>query len=272
MDADAVRTEDLEPELAVALAAAAEAAEILLRRAGADRVREKARADLVTAVDEEAERAIQAAIHRAFPDDLFVAEEFSGEAAGEGRCWIVDPIDGTTNFVHGHPFSCVSIAFVDGEGPAVGVIHAPFLGEVYHAARGSGSFLNDRRIRVSETDVPAASLVATGFPFKSGKGDSGAYFDLVEEMVLTTHGVRRAGAAALDLAYVACGRVDAYFEIGLSPWDVAAGVVLVEQAGGRVTGWRGDLSPPLRTGRIIASNGRVHEWLVEATGRFVPPL
>jgi myo-inositol-1(or 4)-monophosphatase len=259
-------------ELEVALDAAARAAGLLERRAGADHVREKGRADLVTAVDEAAERAIQARIARSFPDDAFVAEEFAAEISARGRRWIVDPLDGTVNYVHGHPFACVSIALVDDTGPRVAVVHAPFLGEIYHAVRGGGAFLNGDPIRVSGVSSAASSLIATGFPFKSGKGDAEPYFRLVAEVVLATHGVRRAGAAALDLAYVAAGRVDAFFEIGLSPWDVAAGILLVEEAGGRVSGWMGDVAPPLESGRMLASNGAIHEWLAEVTGRYVPPL
>ena len=263
---------DFEYELTVALESAAEAAAILRARSGAHLVREKARADLVTAVDEASERAIQQRITAAFPDDAFVAEEFSASVSSDGRRWIVDPIDGTANFVHGHPFACVSIAFADAMGPAVGVVHAPFLGEVYHAVRGGGAFLNGNLISVSEVSEPTRTLVATGFPFKDGKGATEPYFRLVAEMVHGTHGVRRAGAAALDLAYVACGRVDAYFEIGLAPWDLAAGVLLVTEAGGQVSGWTGDVRPPVETGRILASNGLVHPWLLEVTGRYVPEL
>lgn len=263
---------DLSRELATALAAAAAAAEILKARAGADRVREKARADLVTVVDEASEREIARRIHADFPRDLLVAEEFSSAATGAGRRWIVDPLDGTVNFVHGHPFACVSIALVDGEGPAVGVVNAPFLGEEYRAVRGGGAFLNDRPIRVSAVADPSAGLYATGFPFKAGKGRPGPYFDLVEEVVGATHGVRRAGAAALDLAYVAAGRLDGYFEIGLGPWDIAAGMLLVTEAGGAVSGWPGDADPPLASGRVLASNGAVLGWLTEVTGRYVAEL
>jgi myo-inositol-1(or 4)-monophosphatase len=259
-------------ELGVARRAAEGAAAILLARSGADEVREKGRADLVTAVDEAAERAIEARIRDAFPSDSFVGEEFSGGVDASGRRWIVDPLDGTVNFVHGHPFACVSIALVDEVGPAVGIVHAPFLGEVFHAVRGGGAFLNDAPISVSATDRHDSALLATGFPFKHGKGDPGVYFDLVEEMVHTTHGVRRAGSAALDLAYVACGRVDGFFELGLAPWDVAAGILLVLEGGGRVSGWSGDSAPPLTTGRILASNDRIHAWLASVTGKYVPPL
>ncbi|HET7322092.1 MAG TPA: inositol monophosphatase family protein [Longimicrobiaceae bacterium] len=250
-----------EEELALALAAAQEAAEVLEARAGAERVREKGRADLVTEVDERSERVITEQIRSLFPGDAVVAEEFSPDALLGGRSWIIDPVDGTVNYVHGHPFSCVSIGFCDADGPAVGVVHAPFLGEVYHAVRGGGAYLNGAPLRVSEVSRGEAGLYATGFPFKGGKGDPEEYFRLVAEVVTTSHGVRRAGAAALDLAYVAAGRVDGYFEIGLKPWDVAAGFLLVTEAGGRVTGWPGDAEPPLHTGRVIASNGPVHAWL-----------
>lgn len=258
-------------ELDLAHRCAARAAEIMVRREGVDQVREKGRADLVTKADEAAEAAIKEIIAGAFPSDRIIAEESSaGEDPGQGRRWIVDPIDGTVNFVHGHPFACVSVAFADNDGLAVGVINAPFLGEVYHAVRGQGAFLNGEPISVSKVSDSRACLLATGFPFKGNKGDPGVYFEMVAELVQQTHGVRRAGAAALDLAFVACGRVDAYFEVGLSPWDVAAGMLLVAEAGGTVTGWQGDEEAPLLTGRVIASNGRVGEWLAEATGRYTP--
>ncbi|MBA2245482.1 MAG: inositol monophosphatase [Gemmatimonadota bacterium] len=259
-------------ELWVARRAAAEAAALLVGRSGAEEVREKARADLVTAVDEAAERAVLSRIRAHFPGDRIVAEESAREMVEEGRRWIVDPLDGTINYVHGHPFVCVSIAFADAEGPAVGVIHAPLLGEVYHAIRGRGAFRNDQPIRVSEIDDPSAALLATGFPFKTGKGDPESYFRLVTEFLHTTHGVRRAGSAALDLAYVASGRVEAFFEIGLSPWDIAAGMLLVTEAGGKVEGWPGDSRPPLVTGRLLASNGFLHPWLESVTTAYVPAL
>jgi myo-inositol-1(or 4)-monophosphatase len=256
-------------ELEVALRAAAAAAEILKGRTGAGDVREKGRADLVTAVDEAAEREITRVIAEAFPDDVVIAEEFSpGGQTTSGRRWIVDPLDGTVNFVHGHPFACVSIAFVDEDGPAVGVIDAPFLGEVYEGSRGGGARLNGQPIGVSSVRNSTAALLATGFPFKPGKGDPAEYLRMIGAMLGCTHGVRRAGAAALDMAYVAAGRVDGFFEIGLSPWDIAAGIVLVREAGGTVSGWPGDHSPALESGRIVASNGRIHDWLCGFLGRY----
>lgn len=258
-------------ELEVAMGAAAEAAAILVAREGAAQVREKGARDLVTAADEACERAILARIRRSFPDDAVVAEESGGEG-GEGRRWIVDPIDGTVNFIHGHPFTCVSIAFADAEGPAAGVVHAPLLGEVYHAVRGGGAFLNGRPLRVSAVEDPSGALLATGFPFKAGKGDPEAYMRLVTEALLATHGIRRAGSAALDLAYVAAGRVDGFFEIGLKPWDVAAGALLVSEAGGRVGGWPGDGAGPLETGNVLATNGRIHGWLEALAARHAGKL
>ncbi|HEU0053778.1 MAG TPA: inositol monophosphatase family protein [Longimicrobium sp.] len=259
-------------ELEFALAIAAEAAALLAARAGAEQVREKERADLVTAVDEASERLITARLRERFPGDAVVAEEFSAAAVRAGRRWIVDPIDGTTNFVHGHPFVCVSIALADDEGVAVGVLHAPFLGEVYHAVRGGGAFLNGRPLAASRVEALGKSLLATGFPFKSGKGDLDAYMLLVADAVRATHDVRRAGSAALDLAFVAAGRVDGYFETGLAPWDVAAGMLLVTEAGGRVTGWPDDADPPLTTGRVLATNGRIHDALGELVARHAGKL
>ncbi|MFL5383047.1 MAG: inositol monophosphatase family protein [Longimicrobiaceae bacterium] len=259
-------------EAALALAVAAEAAALILARAGTGAVREKARADLVTDVDEASERLIVSRIRARFPADAVVAEEFAAAAVAGGRRWVVDPIDGTTNFVHGHPFVAVSIALVDDAGPAVGVVHAPFLGEVFHAVRGGGAFLDREPMRVTGEAELGRALLATGFPFKQGKGDLDRYMLLVADAVRRSRDVRRAGSAALDLAFTAAGRVEGFFEIGLAPWDVAAGMLLVTEAGGRVTGWPGDVDPPLVTGRILASNGHLHAALEELTARWVDRL
>ncbi len=256
-------------ELSAALDAAAAAGALIAARTGADRVREKGRADLVTEVDEAAERLILSRLRARFPADAVVGEETASAAVTRGRRWIVDPVDGTTNFVHGHPFVAVSIALVDDDGPAVGVVAAPVLGETFHAVRGGGAFLNGREMRVSDVAEFGRALLATGFPFKQGKGDLDQYMLLVADAVRRTHDVRRAGSAALDLAFTAAGRVEGFFEIGLAPWDVAAGILLVIEAGGRVTGWPGDEEPPLVTGRILASNGRIHGDLEALAGRWV---
>lgn len=259
-------------ELEVALKAAAAAAELIRARGGADQVREKGRADLVTAVDEAAERAVAEVIRSRFPHDRVVGEELSSHRVHSGRRWYVDPIDGTTNFIHGHPFVCVSIGFADEDGLAASVIHAPVLGEVFHATRGGGAWMNGAPIRVTETDDPGRALLATGFPFKTGKGNLDAYMLMVADAVRQTRDVRRAGSAALDLAFVAAGRVEGFFEIGLAPWDVAAGMLLVQEAGGRVTGWPGDADPPLHTGRVLATNGRIHGWMESLAAAHLPRL
>lgn len=259
-------------ELRTALEAADAAAALIVARGGADEVREKGRADLVTAVDEAAERAVAAVIRARFPGDRIVGEELSSEHVHAGRRWYVDPIDGTTNFVHGHPFACVSIAFADDGGLAAAVIQAPLLRETFRAARGGGAFVNDRPMRVTEVDDPARALLATGFPFKRGKGELDAYMLLVADAVRETQDVRRAGSAALDLAFVAAGRVEGFFEIGLAPWDVAAGMLMVHEAGGRVTGWPGDADSPLHSGRVLATNGGIHGWLEALTAKHLPKL
>lgn len=259
-------------ETELALAVAAEAAAVILAGAGTGDVREKERADLVTDVDVASERLIVDRIRARFPDHAIVAEESAAAAVLSGRRWVIDPVDGTTNFVHGHPFVAVSIALVDDEGPAVGVVHAPFLREVYHAVRGGGAFRDGRPIRVSPEPSLARSLLATGFPFKSGKGDLDAYMLLVADVIRASRDVRRAGSAALDLAFTAAGRVTGYFEPGLAPWDIAAGMLLVTEAGGRVTGWPGDAEPPLATGRVIATNGFIHPALEALVARWVERL
>jgi myo-inositol-1(or 4)-monophosphatase len=267
-----ISTEPFAGELAFALEVAAEAASLVHAGSGTADVREKERADLVTDIDEASERLIVGRLRERYPADAIVAEETAASPASSGRRWIVDPVDGTANFVHGHPFVAVSIALWDDAGPAVGVVHAPFLGEVFHAVRGGGAFVNGRPLRVSAVSEFGRSLLATGFPFKQGKGNLDAYMLLVADAVRSTHDVRRAGSAALDLAFTAAGRVDGYFEPGLAPWDIAAGILLVLEAGGRVTGWPGDADPPIATGRLVATNGRIHDELTALTARWVDRL
>jgi myo-inositol-1(or 4)-monophosphatase len=254
-------TADYNPELTAAREVAAEAA-ALIRDARIEAVREKSRADLVTEVDEAVERLVVSRLAERFPGDAIVGEETSGGGEDRsGRWWAVDPVDGTVNFVHGHPFTCVSIALVVGDRPVVGVVSAPRLGEEFHAAEGAGAWLNDRPISVSAVEDSSGALLATGFPFRKGKGSVDANMALLGELIVRTHGVRRAGSAALDLCYVAAGRLDAFYEVGLGTWDVAAGIAIVREAGGLVTGMPGDAALPIHSGRVIASNGRVHHWL-----------
>jgi myo-inositol-1(or 4)-monophosphatase len=262
-------------ELAVARAAVARAAGEV--RAGRGRgwasLRTKTSlADLVTDVDVASERLLRQALQEAFPDDVVVAEETAPALAAAPRRWLVDPLDGTVNFVHGYPFVAVSVALVDADGPAVGVIAAPFLGEEFWAVRGGGAYRNGERLRTSGVDTPERALLATGFPFKPGKGDPHAYFALLADLTPRIHGLRRAGSAALDLAYVATGQLDGFFELGLAPWDVAAGLLLVQEAGGCVGPWPGRPGPPWERGDVLAGTQAVFAWLQEALAPYTPRL
>jgi myo-inositol-1(or 4)-monophosphatase len=252
-----------EAALAVARGAAIEAGgELLARHGKIDRlsVRTKSiRRDLVSDADVASERAILARIRAAFPDDAIRAEESSRGASSGRAVWHVDPLDGTTNFVHGLAEFSISIArYVDGV-PRVAVVHAPKLGETFTAAAGGGAWLGPAPIRVTDTPSLEDALLATGFPYRRGElpNDNVANFARVLPLV---RDLRRLGSAALDLAYVAAGRFDAYWELHLEPHDVAAGALLVREAGGRVTevsgadGW-------LEGRNVVATNGPLHEPL-----------
>ena len=209
--------------------------------------------DLVTFVDEGSQRIVLDVLRSSFPDDTLVGEEGADGAADldRGRVWIVDPLDGTTNFAHGVPPYAVSIGLrVDGVG-AVGVVLDVSSGELFSAARGAGLTVDGRPATVSATDRLDEALIATGFPFRDYRYVDG-YLAAAEAVMRTTRGLRRHGAAAVDLAWTAAGRFDGFFEAGLAPWDLAAGVVLVEAAGGTVAGlWHG--ADPVTTGGVVAA-------------------
>ncbi len=256
-------------ELAVARRIAVEAGAIV--RAGAGRRHasdaKRTAVDLVTEYDKRSEAHIVAALRAAFPDDEVVAEEGGGQGGASGRRWLVDPLDGTTNFAHGLPFFCVSIAVEDAQGPLCGVVEAPALGWQFFGARGQGAFLvergmAERRLAVSDTAALSASLLATGFPYDTASSPRNNLAEWAR-LYPQTQGLRRVGAAALDLCFVAAGWVDGYWELKIKPWDVAAGALFVLEAGGRVTGYRGQ---PFRSdaGEILASNGRLHDELSRA--------
>lgn len=240
----------------VAEAIAREAATLILAgfRSGAA-IEKKGPIDLVTRFDREAEALIRERLAAALPDHRIVGEE--GEPQGKGeRVWFVDPIDGTTNFAHGHPFFCVSLGLFEGERPLVGVIDAPALGLRWSGHAGGGATRNDQPIRVSDRASLADSLCATGFAYDRWQAvdDNLAEHDA---FVKRTRGVRRCGSAALDLALTAEGTYDVYWEQSLKPWDLAAGLVLVQEAGGRASDY---LDRPTRpeAGQVVASNGLVH--------------
>ncbi len=228
--------------------------------------------DLVTEADRAAEKLIVERLGAAFPDHDIVGEEGTRtRGAGKYR-WYVDPLDGTTNFAHGYPVFCVSLGLEHIPGPnqpgelIAGVIYDPTREELFTAERGQGARLNGRPMHVSRVPRLAESLVATGFPSKKRHENPNIYF--YQEITLHSHGVRRAGSAALDLAYVACGRYDGYWEFNLNPWDTSAGVLLVEEAGGCVTEFNGDQFDIRNPREILASNRLIHNELKDQFARI----
>lgn len=240
-----------------------------LLREGLDRpheVRYKGAIDLVTEMDVAAEQLILGAIRERYPDHAILAEESGASEASHssGYKWVVDPLDGTTNYAHGLPIYCVSIGVeLDGK-PILGVIYAPSLDEMYCAERGGGATRNGQPIHVSTTDDLEKSLLVTGFP--PTVRSHGTNVEHFASFVTQARAVRRLGSAAIDMAWTACGRFDGFWEPRLSPWDMCAGCVIVEEAGGRVT--RYDGSEFSIYGReVLASNGRMHDLMVETLGR-----
>lgn len=214
--------------------------------------------DLVTEFDLRCEDLLRDRLGKAFPDHRVVGEEQGGER-GDEPTWYVDPIDGTTNFAHGHPFFCVSLGLWRGETPIAGVVHAPAMGLTYAAARGLGVARGGAPCRVSSTGALERSLLATGFPPQRSDGD----YRQFARLDAATHGVRRCAAAALELSLVADGAYDGFWDAGLAPWDLAAGVLFVLEAGGRVSdATGGPLSLSSRT--VVASNGAIHSALINA--------
>ncbi|MCH7638584.1 MAG: inositol monophosphatase [Bacteroidetes bacterium] len=249
-------------ELAVAEEAARAAGAFIRTHVGGigdAAVRDKGIHDLVTFVDEEAERIIVRHLKDAFPKDDFLGEETASDDTRhevEGRRWIVDPLDGTTNFIHGVPPYAVSIALQDDADLVIGVVYDVPYDELFAAEAGCGLTLNGEPAAVSDTADIGDALLATGFPFRD-YGFVEGYVKTLAGFMRSARGVRRHGAAAVDLAWVACGRFDGFFEAGLAPWDLAAGVVLIKAAGGRVSGLPGG-SNPVFDGGIVASNSLLH--------------
>jgi myo-inositol-1(or 4)-monophosphatase len=248
----------------------------ILKDGGSLDIRHKGRHDLVTRADTASEEAIISVIQSAFPDDLILGEEGVSESqyvprpsSHVSRTWIIDPIDGTTNFAHGVPFYGISIALWERNQPVAAVVHAPALGETFTASAGGGAFLNGRPIRVSGITDPEMALIGTGFPYRD-LDLLDDYMRIFRRLMRETQGVRRPGSASLDLCYVAAGRYDGFYEYGLAPWDVAAGGLIVKEAGGLVTDWTsGDNW--LHGKRIIAANSAIHEYLSKCIIEDVHP-
>jgi myo-inositol-1(or 4)-monophosphatase len=255
----------MHPMLNIAVRAARKAGSVINRAtldgAGFE-VRAKQQNDFVTRVDHAAEEAILEIVRTSYPDHAVLAEE-SGAAAGAAEYqWIIDPLDGTTNFIHGFPHYCVSIGVQHRGALAHAVVYDPGRNELFTASKGRGAFLNDRRIRVSKCTRLDEALVGTGFPFKE-LTRLDLYTRQLTTFMRTSAGVRRAGSAALDFAYVACGRLDAFWEMGLSPWDIAAGALLVQEAGGLVADLEGEQSY-LKSGDVCAATPKVLPALLGA--------
>ncbi|MBD1859827.1 inositol monophosphatase [Leptolyngbya boryana FACHB-1624] len=261
----------LEIFLDIATEAALSAGAILQQYWGnLQEIREKGRpGDLVTEADKAAEDAVLAVLKRHVPDHPILAEE-SGQMGDRQSefLWAIDPLDGTTNYAHQYPFVAVSVGLLIEGVPQVGVVYNPIHQELFRAAKGLGATQNRKLIQVSQTQELDRSLLVTGFAYDRRQTSDTNYAEFCH-LTHLTQGVRRDGAAALDLAYVACGRLDGYWERGLSMWDMAAGVVLVEEAGGLVTAY--DQSPvQLETGRILATNGKIHQQLSHELSQVKP--
>jgi myo-inositol-1(or 4)-monophosphatase len=221
--------------------------------------------DLVTEADRASEQLVVEHLRAQFPAHSIVAEEGGGHAGKSEYCWYVDPLDGTTNFAHGFPMYNVTLALEQGGELIAGVIFDPERNEIFTAERGSGAYLNNRRIRVSKVNKIESTLVATGFPSQKRHQNVNVHF--YYQLAMITHGVRRAGSAALDLAYVASGRLDGFWEFGLKPWDMAAGILLIAEAGGKCSDMKG-AAATLGGPHLLADNGLVHQQILGLFGEI----
>jgi myo-inositol-1(or 4)-monophosphatase len=253
----------MQPTLNIAVRAARSAGRILLRYLEhVDRldVRAKSRNDFVTEVDRNAEEAIIQVLRATYPDHAILAEESGARGKGDFE-WVIDPLDGTTNYLHGFPQFGVSIALRHRGRLECGVVYDPLREEMFTAARGGGAQLNDRRVRVGNRKSLDGALIGTGFPFREQR-HLDAYLGMLRSMIEATAGVRRPGSASLDFAYVACGRTDGFWEVGLAEWDFAAGALLVKEAGGTVSDLAGG-SRHFETGNVVAGNLKVHQAMLQ---------
>ena len=221
----------------------------------------KGRNDFVSEIDRAAERAVIGAIHKHYPDHAILAEE-SGSHGESEYLWVIDPLDGTTNYLHGFPVFAVSVACLHRGRIEHAAVYDPMRQETFTASRGAGAQLNGHRIRVSGCRSLERALVGTGFPFRESSGPARPYFDMLEKAIAATAGVRRPGAAALDLCYVAAGRLDAFWEMGLSQWDIAGGALLIREAGGIVSGLDGS-EDFLHTGHVLTGTPKVYSALAQ---------
>jgi myo-inositol-1(or 4)-monophosphatase len=263
-----MRQSNNEVFLKTAVSAARLAGDIITKNLGhlsQSDVQAKQAFDFVTKVDRWSESVIVQVVREKFPSHLFLTEEtLKQEDTGDYR-WIIDPLDGTTNYIHGYPVFSVSIALQKESEIVLGVVFDPLRDELFHAVRGEGSFLNNKKIRVSETQDMGRSLIATGFPFRS-KEMIDIYLKGFRSVFDDVSDLRRAGSAAIDLSYVAAGRIEGFFELNLSPWDMAAGSILITEAGGKITDFGGG-SDYLSTGNVVAGNIGIQKELLTKVQR-----
>jgi myo-inositol-1(or 4)-monophosphatase len=260
----------MQPLLNIAIKAARRAGDLIVRsmsRLDSIKIDSKGRNDFVTDVDRKAEAEIIATVRRSHPDHAFLGEE-SGRSGSGDTVWIIDPLDGTTNFLHGFPQFSVSIGIEHKGRLQHAVVYDPLRQELFTASRGDGAQLEGKKMRVSTQRTLEGSLLGTGLPFRMQDGHIDEYLAMLKVLMSTAAGIRRPGSAALDLAYVAAGRLDGFWEFGLSPWDTAAGTLLIQEAGGRVGTPAGD---EYALGKnIVAGNPKVYEGLLEAIGPLTP--
>src|ERR1700730_8140667 len=260
----------MQPLLNIAMRAARRAGDLIVKslsRLDSLKVDSKGRNDFVSDIDRKAEADIIATIHRSYPQHAIHGEETGRSGSGD-TVWIIDPLDGTTNFLHGFPTFAVSIAVEHKGRLQHGVVYDPLRQEFFTASRGDGAQLEGKKIRVSSQRTLEGALIGTGFPFRAG-ANIDEYLAILKVVMSTAAGVRRPGAASLDLAYVAAGRIDGFWEFGLAPWDTAAGTLLIQEGGGRVgtpAGLEYALGP-----NVIAGNPKVYEALLDVIGPLTPP-
>ena len=261
----------MHPMLNIAVKAARRAGAIINRASqdiGTLTIKSKNFNDFVSEVDVAAERAIIETLKDAYPTHGFLGEESGSTSYQSDFIWIIDPLDGTTNFLHGFPQYCVSIALQHKGEITQAVIYEPNRNDLYTATKGRGAFLNYKRIRVSKCHKLQDALIGTGFPFRDFKYLND-YLNMFKSMIQKTTGIRRAGSAALDLAYVASGALDGFWEIGLSPWDIAAGGLLIQEAGGIVTDLSGQTGW-LESGNILVASPKIHDDMQSLISSFLP--
>jgi len=255
----------------LAISVANQAGKILRDNIGkiqSEHVEDKNPFDYVTEIDRTCEQLIIKSIKKHYPNHDILAEESGKSGHVNSCCWIIDPLDGTTNFIHGNPHSAISIALQQDDEVIMGVVYDPYRDELFYAEKGRGAYCNNKRISVSLQENISNCLIATGFPFKN-RHLLDRYWRVLSKIFMEVSGIRRTGSAALDLAYVACGRFDGFWELKLSPWDIAAGSIIIKEAGGKITDFKGN-NQYIWIGDVVATNGLIHDFILNTVQKTFP--